>query len=121
MGWQLLLGILIGVVGSIVGNLLTPFIGPLWRWLRTQQEHGYHSQLRQQIKVLENELDFHRRLTTGPIKDLALYLLQWILGIIGVFILAATCLFLAISLADVTDRTRRNLRLFSLLCLILSA
>jgi hypothetical protein len=114
----LLLGILIGVVGSIVGNLLTPFVKPVWMRLVILQQHGYQASVRQQIKVLQNQIDQLNRRKTGSDRDLVVYLFQWLLAIFSVFVLAVTCYFLAVTAPDATDLVRRRLLLASEVCLV---
>jgi hypothetical protein len=119
MDSTLLLGVLIGLVTGIVANLLTPFVKPLWARFRTLQTHGYHSQLRQQLKVLQNDLDQHNRYTTGSNRDLLLFLFQWLVAVLAVFGVAAACAFLGLAL-DAAEAIRAKLLTASLVCVILA-
>lgn len=118
MDWKMLLGILIGLVSGIVANLLTPFAAPLWSTLVTLQRHGYHANIRQQIKVHQNQIGELTRRHAGSNRDLFLYLLKWLLTIFATFTLAVACTFVAMTSSEVNDLARRRLLFASLACLI---
>jgi hypothetical protein len=79
-----LVGMLIGLVMSIVANLLTPFMKPLWGKFLALQERGQRAQLQQEIKTHQRELDQLNRFKASE-RDLYLDLFRWLLGIIALF------------------------------------
>jgi hypothetical protein len=111
---MLLLGIFIGVVTSIVGNLLTPFVRPIWGRFAAIQARGYRARIEQQIKVLQVELDQLDRFNASD-RDLFLYLFRWLLSIIAVFVAALTCGFLGVT------SVQPGLSLAALILLVLAA
>jgi hypothetical protein len=87
---EYLVGILIGIFASIVANLLTPFMKPLWGKFMALWVWGHRAQLGQQIKVLQAQLDQLNRFKASE-RDLYLYLFRWLLGIISIFAAALPC------------------------------
>jgi len=118
MDWKLLLGILIGLATSVFGNLLTPIVKSWWAAFSAWNTRGYHSSIRQQIKVLDNQREQILRHQAESNRDFFLYLSQWFLAIVTSFVLACACAFIAFTGADVTPPARANLVIFTLMCLI---
>ena len=116
MTWQLLLGIFIGLTTSIFGNLLTPYVWRLPGAVRGLFQRSYHAQVRQQIKVIENRLKQLERFENQ--RDVIVYLFQWTLGILLLAVLAATCIFIAITAPDATERVRRYVLLLGEACFV---
>jgi hypothetical protein len=105
--WQFALGVILTLTTGILANLLTPYVGPFWRRLRALQHKGHQSQLRQQIRVLQLDLDDHNRLSRST-HDLVVLLFQILIGVFAVFVVACTCAFIALS-TDVSEHNRREL------------
>ena len=89
-----LLGSLVTVALGIIANLLTPQMKPLWAMLRSLQQRGEHSQIRQRIKQLQAELDRFNRFKASE-RAIYVYLFQWLFGILGISVAAAACAFVA--------------------------
>jgi hypothetical protein len=100
----LLLGILIGLTTSVIGNLVTPLIKPLWAKFLSLQQRGMQSQIRQQVKVLQTSLDQINHFRASD-RDLYLYLFRWLLAIIAAFTAAVGVTLFAVA--------RPDLRLFN--------
>jgi uncharacterized membrane protein (DUF106 family) len=101
----LLLGVLLGFVASVIANLVTPFMKPLWMKLVSLQRQGYQAQVRQQIKVLQTQLDRLNARRAGPEKDLYLELFQWSLGSFSAFVGGIACALIA-TVGSTSDRAR---------------
>jgi hypothetical protein len=114
---MLLLGVLLGFVASVIANLVTPFMRPLWVKLLSLQRRGYHAQIRQQIKALQIQLDQLNARKAGPEKDLYLELFQWSLGIFSIFVAAVACAFLGMTASDASVIVRDRLFKWALIFL----
>jgi hypothetical protein len=117
--WEYALFALSAITLGIVGNLLTPYVRVGWARLSIWRERGFQAQLRQQIKVVERDLDDHNRLSSST-HDLLILLFQILLGVFALFVLASTCAFIAAS-TDVSQENRQELFEAALLLWILSA
>ncbi len=94
-----LLGFLLGLVGGVIANLLTPLMKPLWVKLHSLQQRGHQAQIRQQVKVLQTQLDQLNARKVTPEKDLYLELFQWSLGIFSIFVAGVACAFIGMTSA----------------------
>jgi hypothetical protein len=119
-----LLGCLVTLVLTIAGNLLTPGMKPLWATVTSWSRRGVESQTRQQLKVLQVNLDQLNRFEASD-RDLYLYLFRWLLAIIAFLVAAFACAFLATSSSVVTPKGREELTkasftflIFSLVCCV---
>jgi hypothetical protein len=81
------LGILLTIVLGIIANLLTPGVRPLWATLSLRQT-------RQNIKVLERQLEQYRRFKASE-RAIYVYLFQWLFSIIGLGCGAGACAVIA--------------------------
>jgi len=105
LAMTLLIGILIGLTTSVIGNLVTPLTKPLWSKFVSLQHRGTQSQIRQQVKVLQTSLEQINRFRASE-RDLYLYLFRWLLAIIAAFTAAVGVTLFAVA--------RPDLRLFNL-------
>jgi hypothetical protein len=119
VNWDLLLGILLGLVTSIIGNLLTPFTKPLWLRLTLLQRQSERAAIRERLQTLHKELEQINRRQAGSDRDLFLYLFKWVLGIFAVFVAAIACaLVYLVQPPDITFVARQRLFTAALVCLI---
>lgn len=118
--WQLWLGAAGGILIGIVANLLTPLAKPVWTTFLTLLRYGRQAAIRNEIRNTEAELKRFRRYRDRPSQDLAVYLSQWILGILTVFSFGALCNFLSEHSPTATPQMRRDLLQFAAASFILS-
>jgi uncharacterized membrane protein YeaQ/YmgE (transglycosylase-associated protein family) len=112
----LLLGFLLGIVSSVVGNLLTPWTPRLWARVLSLQRSGRQAQIRQQLIPLRSELEQLNRFRESE-RDVQVYLFQCLLTIIAVIAGAFACALVA-SAVGISIRAQGNLLTASLVCLL---
>ena len=77
--------------------------------LLSLSKRGYQAQTRQQIRVLQSQLDQLTARKAAPEKDLYSELFQWSLGIFSIFVAGIACTFLGATSSDVSDIVRGRL------------
>jgi len=97
---MLLLGVLLGFVASVIANLVTPFMKPLWVRLLSLSRRGYQAQIRQQIQVLQTQLDQLNARKAAPEKDLYLELFRWSSAGFAAFVGGVACALIAMAGPD---------------------
>lgn len=102
-----LVGCFVTLVLSIAANLLTPGMKPLWATVVSWSRRSAESQTRQNIKVLQGNLDRLNRFQASD-RDLYLYLFRWLLGIIALLVAAVACAFSTLTLT-ITPEARLEL------------
>jgi hypothetical protein len=107
-----LAGCLVTLVLGIAANLLTPGMKPLWETVVSWSRRGQESQTRQQLKVLQVNLDQLNRFESSE-RELYLYLFRWLLGIIALLVAALACALVTV-VGTVTPADRVALAQLSL-------
>jgi hypothetical protein len=114
MDWKLPLGILIGLATGIAANLLTPFAKPTWAILRHWTARGYQAQLRNELRLLKVKHDQLLRLSTLSPKDFLVYLFQWLLITLSLFMIGVAIAFLTFTAVNISPLAQKRMVLASL-------
>ena len=88
---------------GIIANLLTPRMKPLRAMILSLPQRGAQSQIRQNVKQLQAELDRFNRFKTSE-RAIYVYLFQWLFGILGISVAAGACSFVATMLVSADAR-----------------